>query len=300
MNGGQDPPNSRDELNPLENNSSTEAHESSSENISSLLAPLLSESMRSDPDHAPNEDGTFEESDFDSLKHDSEMISPQDCRSMSETSVFCIIQYDFLRYRSDSPHIFSEDVDFPGLKSMENESMLPRDDPSSLKKKKSKSKSPSKSESTDWRMVGRSRERSTSMRKKAEHSISPSDTSHLSMSTDQRSSSTRREMRGLMKAIDTASATASPHLDVNQEKKELKSSDKQQSVIKSPPRKSSSLESTSSRRSEIVDSPRRSTEEGVQEIHPVQSRQASAENSFIQRVRRFVLIETYWFPYFSS
>lgn len=157
--------------------------------------------------------------------------------------------------------------------------------------KKMNAKSPSKSESTDWRMVGRSRERhSSSLRKKGENSMS-SDTSQLSMSlnsTDQRSLSTRREMRGLMKAIDTASASSQ---DVTREKKELKCGEKQPPT-RSSPKKLSSAEPSSTRRPEIIETSRRSSDEVVHDpsIHPVQSRQASAENSFIQRVRRLVVI----------
>lgn len=198
--------------------------------------------------------------------------------------------------------------------------------------KKMKPKSPpsrSSSDTSDWRMVGKSsRDRvSSSLKKKVEQPTSTarltvgsgsmsmtgsgsSETSQMAMtSTDQRnpnSISTRREMRGLMKAIDSASNSD------NRERKDARSTPEksESSTLKYSPKKTLSnqkLESPSqsssapsllsNKRSDVPEplnrnrgvNPTATTEDnnGFTEHPQIQSRQASAENSFIQRVRRF-------------
>jgi hypothetical protein len=240
--------------------------------------------------------------------------------------------------------------------------MSPPSEDSDRHLKKMKPKSPpsrsSSDTSADWRMVGKSsRDRvPSSMKKKVEQSSSTttrfstgagsmtaagsgsssgssSETSHLTMtmtSTDQRnpnSHSTRREMRGLMKAIDSASNS-----EMNRERKDVRfatATEKTDSsaTLKSPPKKSlpaHKLE-TSSRSSSASSPPRLSKKSDVTESlsrnrgivntsatsedtngstehQQIQSRQASAENSFIQRVRRSppipsVLLSLLLFPH---
>lgn len=215
-----------------------------------------------------------------------------------------------------------------------------------------KSKSPSKYNSNsenDWRTSGRSKEHTTSLLKKRSE---PTGSSMLSSSNEYDnnalehrkvpvSHSTRREMRGLMKAIDTASSdhNSSQNHHNYRERKEarilgdkLNETPNNKSILKkssisnststttspttsltttttiSPttsqntslntitPNTSSSF-SSSFLRSE-TNSPKKSDQTETLNRHShqeslitpepqVQTRQANAENSFIQRVRRY-------------
>ena len=198
----------------------------------------------------------------------------------------------------------------------------------------------SSSGENDWRTSGRSREQSTSLLKKRSEPTGSSSSGILNECEnnilEQRknsiSHSTRREMRGLMKAIDTASSDQHNHQNYRDRKEARIVGDRLTDTSSKPTiGKKSSLSNTSispsrispqsqtsirtessnggsSNSTTIPSSPkkldqtempnRHSHQEASPPLEPqIQTRQSNAENSFIQRVRRYLFLLIYFLSF---